>query len=188
MATRRYAQYPSRRVSSSRRRGYTAKRGFLWIRNSFESVLENSPNTYPIDLLPDPNIDRGTLPGSTVMRIRADFYLSTVTPTTSLTGDEFFYVGVCVYDRGAFGDLNVKIDQNTIKWMYWRRVHMSIFDFGSQVIGSPPTSVTHHLPIDVKSARRITQPNDTCVLILNGEGWVATDYAIRGATSVLLKV
>lgn len=174
-----------------RQRGYRAsKRRFVWVRSGtgpFEDLPLGIPEGtlhWGFDLLPDANIDKGSVLGSTVTRVRG---LLTFSQTGS-TVDQLITYGVRVCDRSDISTprWNPATDANDPGWMVWSREVLGY----SGAINDLTNDYGSFLRVDGKSQRRIDSPSDTLGLFVLHQQHPGVGNSLRSAAtfSTLLKL
>lgn len=183
MAYRRTVGRSRGRRSSSLRR-FSSPRQRVWVRAVAPNPAPGVVADYGFILIPDLMLDPGARVGSTVLRIHGTLQINCGAVTKT---DPGFFFGIAVTDVNGFNlpaqpPILPYTHMNGVDWMAW-----GYFPVASRNVGyySSTSSTTYSYPFDVKSKRRITQPQENLVLVFQNNGIEAT-VGLNLSTSTLL--
>lgn len=177
--------YRPRVARRSRRSRYSPpRRQTEWVRS--QHVLGGA-GAVGADLLHPDSIDRGSVVGSTVVRVRGNLQVTSGSVGVAFGG---FYFGVYIAQNFQLLDnVNVFAERNLHDWMYWRYVPMAAIDLG-HIANEAAAGVFDHqwsFDFDVKSSRRIIGSQATASVAVSTSNW-ANVTGVAVTTSTLIKL
>lgn len=184
------AYYRRRTRSTRSRRNRVSRRQNVWVRQQQRNSVPNTDGLSDFDCLPNTFIDTGAVVGSTVVRIRADFEISSGPITNSLAG-VFFAFSIQERAPSLSEYPTPQLAMNKVDWMYWKWVPYANAAFAGFVttVDGVETARNSHFEVDVKSSRVISAPDQTLVGMAQLVNWASIPAATVALTSsVLLKL
>lgn len=178
---------PRRTRSSSRRRGVN-KRTNLWVRSWTVSAVGVVAN-YAVECIPNTSLDPGARIGATVVRTLGTVELLGAQPTSASGG---LFVGLAVGDvinwTATAPPFLPVTDANLVDWMHWRYLPLASLAVGKYANPpGAPTTASFVYDFDAKVSRRMNQPNEGLVLVVQNNG-IAGTTGLSVAVQTLLKL
>lgn len=143
-----------------------------------------------VDLLPPSTIDRGSVIGSTVVRVRGTIQFhqdDSLRPTLG-----HVWLGVYVSEdvvSETTTPINVPVRRNLEKWMYWQHVPESDMPARNNTLDFAATAATLGMvsySFDIRAQRKVRGTNAGPILVIQPSGLVGT--TMYWATSTLIKL